>query len=116
MNPIKHATLKEIEMSIKRNIAHFKEKQAPTIQKEIDVLYEEGQKVLEDLPFKVVPTSGAPASLTDNFQQSLLLQTAFHLDERVKHYEQKSHMYKRQFMEDDRKLDMIRDEALHLEG
>ncbi len=41
MNPIKHATIKEIEASVKRNIARYKEKYAPAIKKEINQMYQE---------------------------------------------------------------------------
>ena len=44
-----------------------------------------------------------------------MLQTAVHLDEKVKYYEQRSALYKAQFMQDDRKLDLIREEAHALE-
>jgi len=39
MNPIKHATVKEIEGQVKRNIARYKEKYAPAIKKEINQMY-----------------------------------------------------------------------------
>lgn len=41
MNPIKHATFKEIEGSVKRNVARYKEKYAPAIKKEISQMYQE---------------------------------------------------------------------------
>lgn len=41
MNPIKHATVKEIEGSVKRNVARYKEKYAPAIKKEINQMYQE---------------------------------------------------------------------------
>ena len=39
MNPIKHATVKEIEGAVKRNVARYKEKYAPAIKKEINQMY-----------------------------------------------------------------------------
>ena len=50
MNPIKLATLKEIELSIKRTVAQYKEKQGPAIKREISSLINERQRVLEDIP------------------------------------------------------------------
>lgn len=44
MNPIKHATIKELELSVKRNVQRYKEKQGPLIKREIRSLYKERQK------------------------------------------------------------------------
>lgn len=104
MNPIKMVTLKEIELSIKRNIARFKENNAPAIQNKITGLYEERQKVLEDLPFDL-----------QEYQGKTLFETAEHIDRKATVYERANTVYKQQFMEDDRKLDMIREEALRQE-
>lgn len=41
MNPIKHATIKEIEGVVKRNVQRYKEKYAPAIKKEINQMYQE---------------------------------------------------------------------------
>ena len=44
-----------------------------------------------------------------------MLETAVHIDEKVKYYEQRSAHYKAQFMQDDKKLDLIREEAHAIE-
>jgi hypothetical protein len=41
MNPIKHATIKEIEGSVKRNLTRYKERQGPAIRREVNAMYEE---------------------------------------------------------------------------
>ena len=49
----------------------------PAIKKEITVLYEERQRVLEDLPITQAEQKG-----------KTLLETAVHIDKKVKQYEQ----------------------------
>jgi len=84
MNPIKLATLKEMELSVKRNITRFKEKQAPAIKREINGLYEERKRVLDDLPF----------SLVQEYQGKTLFETAEHIDRKATLYEKTSFIYK----------------------
>lgn len=98
MNPIKIIILKEIELSVKRNVVRYKEKQAPLIKKEIHVLHEERFKVLMDIPH-------------EERKGKSLLETAVTIDEKAKQYERTNTLYKQQFMEDDRRLDLIREEA-----
>jgi len=50
MNPVKHSIVKEMEQSVKRNVTMLKDKEWPAIKQEINVLYEERQKVMNDLP------------------------------------------------------------------
>ena len=49
------------------------------------------------------------------YQGRTLYETAEHIDRKATIYQQANTVYKQQFMEDDRKLDLIREDALRLE-
>jgi gas vesicle protein len=84
MNSIKKSTLIEIQLQVKRNIARFKDKQGPQIKKEITVLHEERQRVLEDLP----------VSVPDYSHGKSIYETAEHLDKQATMYEQANQLFR----------------------
>lgn len=94
MNPVKHSIVKEMEQSVKRNVVALKDKEFPAIKQEINVLYEERQKVMDDLPI----------SKKEQFGKTFI-ETAIHIDEWAKLCEHNKNAYKREFLEDDKKLD-----------
>lgn len=81
LNPIKHATIKDLELSVKRNVVRHKEKQAPAIQKEISSLYKERQKVFEELP-------------KGSKNANSIIETAIHIDKKAQMCEKAKTIYK----------------------